>query len=193
MIQLAKQLFVFNLIVSGNYVGETFACNIQELFSNNMYVKHLLGFMTMYFFVVFLEGDNVVKPLVSVYTTIGLYLWFVMITRTSRKYTLIVMVLIFLIYALNNTKEYLEKTKEENENNNEVNIERINKLNTGLFVTASLLTLYAFVLYIGEKKVEYSKNWSWLKFIVGTANCKGNIEHNVAKMSEMSLLGRAFA
>ena len=110
MIQLAKQLFVFNLIVSGNYVGETFACNIQELFSNNMYVKHLLGFMTMYFFVVFLEGDNVVKPLVSVYTTIGLYLWFVMITRTSRKYTLIVMVLIFLIYALNNTKEYLEKT-----------------------------------------------------------------------------------
>ena len=51
--QMSKQLFFFILIISGNYLGELFTCGTQRLFQNNMYIKHLLGLMTMYFFVTF--------------------------------------------------------------------------------------------------------------------------------------------
>ena len=35
-----------------NYLGEIFPCRVQQLFSNNMYVKHILGILSLMFFVV---------------------------------------------------------------------------------------------------------------------------------------------
>ena len=50
---LSKQLFFFFLIVSGNYIGQLLSCNIQHKFTTNRYSTHILGLMTMYFFVTF--------------------------------------------------------------------------------------------------------------------------------------------
>ena len=39
------------LLISGNYLGELFPCRVQQLFSKNMFVKHVLGLLSLMFFV----------------------------------------------------------------------------------------------------------------------------------------------
>ena len=48
----AMAIFIFLLIISGNYLGNLFPCKVQEQFENNIYLKHFLGYFTLLFFVI---------------------------------------------------------------------------------------------------------------------------------------------
>ena len=48
-ITYVKGLFLLFLIVSGNFIGNTLGCQIQDLFTNNMKVKEILVFLSIYF------------------------------------------------------------------------------------------------------------------------------------------------
>ena len=52
-------IFIFLLIVSGNYLGNLFPCRIQDSFENNMYAKHFLGYFTLLFFVLFTMDEQI--------------------------------------------------------------------------------------------------------------------------------------
>ena len=169
----SKQLFFFFLIVSGNYISEIFSCHIQQQFTNNRTVKHILGLMTMYFFVTFVDEKHFIKPLWAVFTAIFLYIWFILISVTSHNYTLIIIGLLFLIYVSNNVINHniLEETDE-----NKIKKIKRHKRNIQLllFIVAILLTLYGTIVYIGQKKLEYGKKFNYSTFFLGTPNCKYN-------------------
>jgi len=78
----SKQLFFFILIISGNYLGELFSCRTQKLFTNNMIVKHILGIMTMFFFVTLIDDGDSKNDLNTIYISLGLYILFVLISLT---------------------------------------------------------------------------------------------------------------
>ena len=44
-------ILVFILIISGNYIGQLFPCNVQAVLSESMIMKHVFGFLTLFFFV----------------------------------------------------------------------------------------------------------------------------------------------
>ena len=41
-------LFIFILVISGNYIGELLPCRIQYTLQNNMIYKHFFGILTMF-------------------------------------------------------------------------------------------------------------------------------------------------
>tara|TARA_Y100000589_G_C26900137_1_gene525912 strand:+ start:126 stop:719 length:594 start_codon:yes stop_codon:yes gene_type:complete len=191
---LVKQLFFFNLIVAGNYIGETLSCNIQKLFRENVYARHTLGLMTMYFFVVFVDNKHAYSPFQTLYITLALYIWFLLISRTDKKYTIIILSLLFLIYVINHSKEYYKDHSDDHNTNISPNQLKFIKITTNiLFITAIILTVYASILYLGEKKIEYKKNWSIPRFIFGTQNCKFNDMGRFKKLNEKSYLKKAFS
>ena len=73
-------IFVFVLIVSGNYLGELFPCRVQKIFNSNMYVKHTLGFLTLLFFVALTIPELKEQENFLGYTTL-IYLWFIMMAK----------------------------------------------------------------------------------------------------------------
>ena len=148
---ISKQLFFFFLIVSGNYIGNLLSCNIQHKFMTNRYTTHILGLMTMYFFVTFVDEDKFQYPMLAIFTAIGLYLWFIIISLTAHKYTMVIIILIFSIYISNNIFDYYLKKEE-----NKIKFEHLNKfkyyLQSGLLIISIMVTIYSFLIYLSKKK-----------------------------------------
>ena len=49
---IQKGLLFFYLIISGNFIGDLLSCRIKELFTNNLYIKHIISLLSLYFFVI---------------------------------------------------------------------------------------------------------------------------------------------
>ena len=68
-------IFIFTLIISGNFLAQLFPCNIQKLLSNNILVKHLFGFLTLFFFGA-LAFPRLSKNIEGMFNTLILYVIF---------------------------------------------------------------------------------------------------------------------
>tara|TARA_B100001287_G_C22664468_1_gene522182 strand:+ start:1361 stop:1993 length:633 start_codon:yes stop_codon:yes gene_type:complete len=178
----AIAMFIFLLIVSGNYLGNLFPCRVQHSFENNIWFKHFLGFFTLLFFVLLtLPNDEGVPPpnVLSLLSSSSLlYIFFIILSNTPSWIWLFVFILSSIIYLLELNKNYLKSLNKDEDDNNRV-VQNNNQINTYLYIQTSLttisilITLLGFIIYLGEKKNEYKKNFSYITFILGAPNCKG--------------------
>ena len=78
-------IVLFYLVVGGNYIAELLSCRLQHSFSDQISLKHLLGFLTLLFFVVMGQPNYTAKY--SMWRIIGqsllLYAMFVMSTKSE--------------------------------------------------------------------------------------------------------------
>lgn len=172
LLKLAPNLiaiFVFVLILSGNYLGELFPCKVQMIFNNNMYVKHTLGFLTLLFFVALTipevkEQDNFIG-----FTTL-IYLWFILMAKCYYTIWFVVFGLVGVLYVLQMYKsDKKSKDGEEGAENTEV----MDQVEKGLIIGTFIMTAIGFLTYMGAKKREYGKNFKYLTFIFGMPSCRG--------------------
>ena len=108
-------IFVFILIVSGNYLGELFPCRVQKILSENMLVKHLLGYLTLVFFVVLTIPDLQDSPQ-FIKNTFVIYLSFLLLAKTYYKLWFVIFTIVGIVYLLDMYKTSIEKTEKENVN-----------------------------------------------------------------------------
>lgn len=198
--------FLMILIVSANFLAETFPCKIQSLLKSSMVAKHIFGFLTMTFFVV-LTLPNAPNDLVTIIKqSIILYIFFVLISKTNAKIFIILMILLCIIYIVNiiqreiegDNKGILEKIKDKNTskeekdklikqlsqkkssltNNSSINLNynNLNKTMKLMYVLVFIILLLGFLSYLGEKKLEYKKNFNYSYFMFGKPVCKGDID-----------------
>ena len=163
LVKLAPNLiaiFIFVLIISGNYLGELFPCKVQQIFKNNMYVKHTLGFLTLLFFVTLTipevkQQDNFIS------FTILIYIWFILMTKCYYTIWFLVFGMIGILYLLQIYK---------NEKNEKVEI--VNNIEKTLIISSFIMTIIGFFIYMGIKKREYKDKFRYLNFIFGPPDCK---------------------
>jgi hypothetical protein len=132
-----------------------------------MALKHLYGFMTLYFFVVLTSDDETITSKNRLYVTLVLYAVFALTTKTSFVFTLIIMAAIYGLYANSiSQKEYKKKKDQES-------YDRLEKINTILQYIFMIALVLGVILYYGEKRLEYGgKNWSWYTYLFGRPQCK---------------------
>ena len=95
-------LFIIYLLISCNFLANLFSCNLQQLLSENMYVKHIFGFLTMLFCIVFVDS-NIVKEskyIEGFFYAIIFYIWFWLTTKTHLYTTIIILLLLLIVYIL---------------------------------------------------------------------------------------------
>ncbi len=162
-------IFVFVLIVSGNYLGELFPCRVQKIFNSNMYVKHTLGFLTLLFFVALTIPELKEQENFLGYTTL-IYLWFIMMAKCYYTIWFIVFGLVGLLYVMQMYKETKEKKDGEGGSQDMAMLKQAEKV---VIVTTFVMTVLGFLVYMGAKKREYKNKFSYLQFIFGMPSCKG--------------------
>ena len=158
-------LFVFFLIISSNYLGELFPCKVQQILHNNVYWKHLFGFLTLLFFVVLVdpfESPSLVETLVK---SIGLYSIFILLVNTNLYFFFTALVLLSGIYMISLYKNYREKYNEKTES-------WIEPLNNGLYLLFFVCLVIGFLVYLGEKKIEYKSKFNYATFLFGKSQCR---------------------
>lgn len=166
-----KGMLLFLLIISGNYIGILVSCRTQDLFNNNIYVKHMIGFISLYFFIILAELN--INPLKSLIFTIPMYFYFIILTKSESTFFISVIFFLLILVFLHNYKSYLDK--KENLSKNEIlylkNINILRKIVIGIIFT---VTLIGFLIYLGMKKVEYKNNFNFKNFLFGKIVCKNN-------------------
>lgn len=93
-------VFVLYLVISANFFKEIFGCNIQKLFNDNMLVKHILAFFTLYFLITLTNEDLKLDPLFALAVSVGMYMLFLMSVRLNWRLWLIMFVLLIIQYIL---------------------------------------------------------------------------------------------
>jgi cytochrome bd-type quinol oxidase subunit 2 len=160
-----KSLFTLYIIISGNFLISLLGCKIQYLFNHNMFIKHLLGFITLLFFVVLGDDEyNSKDPNKQLLFTLGIYLLFIITTRIHYNTWVIFILISATIYILD---IYLK-----NDNVEKSTKDTIQKIEKVLFILNAIVIMVGFFVYLGDKKIEYNKDFNYLTFMFGKPECK---------------------
>jgi hypothetical protein len=164
-------IFILVLIISANFLAETFPCRLQNVLRNNMTVKHLFGLFTMIFFVVLTSGIKNKNILNIIKNAVFLYIIFMLITKCQKHLFFIIIVLLGTTYIINIIKEQeIENNKKEFDENKDNIYDTITFI---LYIAIFIFIIVGVLLYVGEKKIEYKKNFNYITFFIGRPSCKG--------------------
>ena len=156
-------LFIFYVTLGGNFVAQLFPCQVQKLFTENIYYKHFLAFFILFFAIV-LTSDQSEKISTTLFSkTLFLYSLFIILTRMDKNFFLMFFVALcikfIIINELSHTKDNTLKDK-------------YNKINKILNYVLISIGIIGFILYYGEKKYEYGKRFNFLTFLLGKPVCR---------------------
>lgn len=160
-------LFVLYLVISSNFLAPLFSCRLREFIEGSMVVRHVLGFLTLTFFVVVASKT---KPLTFT-QVMGLsgffYTWFILSTRMHLHFWFIVISLVGAIYLI-----HLYQSDLTSDTPTEEQQEQFNMVKQILAITGGVVTLIGFLSYFGEKKIEYGSAFKFEKFLLGAPSCR---------------------
>jgi hypothetical protein len=169
-----KGILFFLLIISGNYIGNLLSCRIQDYFENDMYAKHIIAFISLYFFIILVEPKlQMINPLKSLLMSIPIYVYFLLLAKNDAKYFLIVIFCLLVLTFVHLQENYFnnknKKTKFERKFlDNVIIIKRV------IIIFIISISLFGFLIYLGMKKIEYKDNFNFQKFLLGKVICNHN-------------------
>ena len=177
-------IFLFTIITS-TYVSELLSCQFRNVLINNMYIRHYLALLMIFFFIMGLGGwsfdtkvdkmasnswssGNVIDSLIMAFT---IYIIFLISSKSQLLPNLIFLGSLFLIYAISTQQNYWKARNMLSVNGDNIAIYSIYILS----ITSVLTLIYGFVNYIYYQKSQYGDAFNWLNFIFGGQKC-ANIE-----------------
>ena len=166
------------LAMSGGYLAQTFSCQVQYLFTNNIYIKHILIFFVIYFSIGFTRLDDIeVNPIINIFRACLVWILFHLYSRMNIIPTLIILFLLMVLYIIYKYRIYYESKLKNISDKSEKDdyINRINMLDNGgeiLGYVMLIITIVGFFMYYIQKKQDFKGRFSLNKFIFGIKTCK---------------------
>jgi|TARA_B110000259_G_C13867026_1_gene343232 hypothetical protein len=165
-INLINSIFILILVSSSGLVGDILSCKYTKFIMNNIYIKHLVAYLTIYLLRTNLFTYNE-HPLINLRRSLLLYILFLILMRQNLIFTSILFTLIFLIHFLYEYSKYYNFHNND-DNKNKKNINNILRF---LSIIVIILSLIGLVINYYERKNEYGSNFNTLKFILGNISC----------------------
>lgn len=168
-------VFVLFLIIASNYIGELFPCKVQDVLASNVYLKHVIAFLTMLFFVVLTDPNFNLTFEQLVYNSFKMYIVFLLLINCNKNFFIMALFLLGIIYILHLKKNDLNnKLKDDNDNEVYKNkLELFTKITNILIYVLIFVIILGLIIYMGEKKIEYKDKFNYITFIFGKPSCRG--------------------
>ena len=162
-----RNVFILYIVLAGRFLDPLIPCHSARLFENSMWLRHLLGFLTLIFFVVITDTElDDYLPLGSILAVASvIYAWFLISSKMTANWWVF---LVFLLAGLYLIDLYESRQKNEDETVAYV-LDIVKKVSLGLGIA---LTFFGFLIYVGEKKLEYRTDFDWTTLLLGTPTCK---------------------
>jgi hypothetical protein len=171
-----RAVFLIFLAVSSNFIGSTMNCSIQKIMTENAAVRHLFVLLIIYFTIDFTSKHNM-HPIQILKNALFIYLLFIVLTKQTNGMFILNILIIFLIYICSIMKEYIQKHKENNEENKDTylkwNEENLNLINKYLQYILLMTLTIGFILYFNKQYTDHTKNFSIIIFLLGLNKCGG--------------------
>lgn len=161
-------IFVLFLIIAANYIGELFPCRIQNLLNSNIYLKHVIAFLTLLFFVVITDSTYNYKANETFIISIKLYIIFIILVKNNREFFLFNLFILGLVYIM---KLKLKDYENNIDDDNDLLYKRLKIVEKIIFYLFFVVLITGFLIYMGEKKIEYKNNFNYFTFVFGKPSC----------------------
>jgi len=148
---IIQALFLFIIIVLGNYVVSTVNCNIQKILTDNYIVKNLVIIILLYFAIDLhnnLDSENpVIHPFTTFIITIVAWIIFIIFSNIDIIIALITFGLLLVTYSIDRYTKYYENLSNINfSNSNLIKIKEI------IFILIVFLLFIGLVMYFVKEK-----------------------------------------
>lgn len=173
-IQKLVFIIVCLVVISGKYVTHLLSHQTHKFFTENPYVKHVLGFLLVFIFIMQHGGFSFDQELQNresvdwsngntfdtlIFTFI-LYMLFIVTTKMKLIPNMIFLSLLFLLYVLNSQREFLYKRNVISYKDNLVYENYIR----GSAIFIMLFCVYFVYDYYTYEKIQYGKQFNILTF-----------------------------
>jgi hypothetical protein len=180
---LVGGLFIFYLLLSGNFTGELLNCQFQNILRNNIIIKHVVGFFMLYFFVNLASTNVNWNAGIKFGLTIVLFLFFILSNRSEGYIVLTNIGLLALIYILQlvrDTNQTVIDDATSSEDDKKDATESLNRIRNVQIVTISFIFIFivfGFILYVGRRKLEYGYEFKFSKLLF-SSECANDVRIN---------------
>ena len=163
-----RNVFILFLVLAGGFLQPLFPCNTTKLFTESKFARHILGFFTLIFFVVVsdTEIDDYMPLGTILVVSAAIYLWFLIASKMTANWWLVLVALLGGLYLID-----LYETRQKRED--PVIAGRLDTTKNVLVAGSLLITLVGFLIYLGEKKLDYKGKFNYSDFFLSTPACKG--------------------
>lgn len=134
-------LFVFILIISGNFIGELLPCRVQNFIQKNILFRHIIGYLTLLFFVL-ITMPHIFSERNGFLTAIYLYIFFLFLSKTYYIFWVAIVIILAIIYIaellwrkhkedakkVKYMRNFIQEKEKEMKNNNKNDVETINEI-----------------------------------------------------------------
>lgn len=167
-------VFAFFLLISANHLTRLYPCRIQKMFNNSIMIKHILGFLTLAFFVILVDKDNPKDLQTIIGMSLMLYGIVIILMNTHSIFFLLSIIILGFLYILNIDEKGAKAIHLEEIKYNINNPNLHNFVYNTLYILFFISTTVGFLIYMGEKKLEFKDKFDYLKFLFGTPTCQDN-------------------
>lgn len=164
---IIKGIFLLILAISGGFISQTLGCQTQKILTNNMFVKHFVIILILYFTINFTNTDESIHPFYMIKMVLFIYVLFLLFTKMNIQFTIVVFFLLATAYVNSTFINYYTKNIPENKNK----IETLQKIQQMIYLTILVLIIIGFGFYANKQYNSHYKSWSTIKFIFGVNNC----------------------
>lgn len=156
----ASGIFILYLIIASNFLLPLFSCRMTAMIENSMILKHLLGYLTMTFFVILVNVKDPLNINQLIFYSFLLYGWFVLTTRSHHAVWILLIGIFATVYLLDIFEDHIEDKTEKQENK-----KLLNWFKAIAFYLAVIVSGIGVILQMGHAKLEMGKKFSYLKFL----------------------------
>ena len=163
--EIIQGLFFIFIALAGNFISETMGCKLRKHLSNSMLLKHVLLYIIIYITI----GYNIDKdahPIHALKSSAYVYILFMMSMRINIYFTIITLLLIFLLFIAVQYKRH--KIHVNPDKAPPPIIENILYINERLIL---LTIICGFANYFLFQKAQYKNKFSTYTFLTGKHKC----------------------
>lgn len=163
-------IMIFYLLIFGNYVAELLPCKLQAFISKSIIARHIIGFFTLMFFVVlsersFISGQLSITEILG--KTLIVYMIFLISSRSDVLFWSIGTGLLLVYYVID---LYEKEHPDDKDSETGETLKLVLKILGPLILSVYIMGC---VVYLGEKRNEFGKNFQLRKFFMGRPYCRG--------------------
>lgn len=171
-----SKLAIFIFIIAGNYVNDTFSCDLRHLIRDNMIIKHIIGLFIVLIFVGLIQEKLTISNKFKL--SLFLYIWYVFIMRSPIHITIIIIFIIIILYIIQEYINDLTQLLEDNSTDKKVDNADIqyklyifSYIQNILFILSVVLSIVGFSYYYLLSK-QHSINFNLKDFLLGKSDAR---------------------
>jgi len=143
-------------------------CDLQRFINSHPIARHIVAFIAFFFLFTLIDANNKTNITTIWVKTFVVYILFILTTKSKWYFALPVLGLLLIDQSL---KKHISLLQAQNKADPEkvLKYQEISRF-INVFVTATIIA--GVIHYISLQKTEYGKQFSYIKFFLGTMTCK---------------------